>query len=157
MLFQTDPSLFSTIFKIITFGSLISLWWDGENKYPYIVIEGEENKSMIYSGYALTNWDNQYNSLVRFTFEELQIYQPNTRINISSIDEGASYGYYYYDSNGCSMVVDRLILTDPETGDGLFVAFDLHVVGTPGNLYHLLKYRTYEIVVPQDDEDSGGI
>lgn len=158
MLLSTDPSLFNTIFKIITFGSLVSLWWDGEQGMPYIVIEGNDSKSLIYSGSTLTNLDNQYNPLMRFSFEEMQIYEPNTRINISSIDNGASFGFFYYDTNGCSMLVDRLIVTDPSTGNGLFVTFGLHTVTNGSeNLFHLLKYDVFDIVVPEDDEESNGV
>lgn len=158
MILLTPPSLFSTVFKIITFGSLVSLWWDGENYRPYIVIEGDESKSIIYSGIVLGNWDNQYNPLFRHNFANLQIFEPNQRINITSIDDGLELGFYQFDTNGCSLLMDRLIVTDPTTGDGMFIAFQLHTIGESEERYHVLKYEVTEIIVPDDyDEESEGL
>lgn len=153
----TPSNLFDTVFKIITFGSLVSLWWDGEKSVPYIVIEGEESKSVIYSAAMLLNGDFQYTPVMRFGFQDGLIIEPNTRVNITSIDNGATLGLYFFPENGCSIQMDRLIVTDRETGDGLFITFGLHVLGfEEKNL--MLRYTVEEIIMPDDDDtESVGV
>lgn len=135
----------------------MSLWWDGDRKIPYIVVEGETQKSLIFSAAILSNYDNQYTPVVHSGFEEGLIVDPNVPINFTAIDGGINMGIYYWNNNGCSLLVDRLIVVDPETNDGVLVTFSLHTVGLVKKNV-IVKYTVTEIVTNDDnDGESVGV
>jgi hypothetical protein len=120
------PSAFAGLHQLFLISSLVSVWWDGERQLPFLQVEAPEGVSLTYSGSLLVNNDPVPVMVYRKNFTDGSVSPQGYRMHFTMPDVPDFLTFYYYmDSPGVSILIDRLVVGNSTTAECSF-----HIIGT---------------------------
>lgn len=131
---------FDNVVKLTDISTIASIWWDGVEKIPYVIINTSDTFLITYIGTIINTVNNQQNPLTKISHSDNGTYTQGDKLYLSPPHEVDPNIEYSISKDGYCIDICRLVISNISDLTGVIVKCGFYVCTNDDNKKLVFDY-----------------